>query len=44
MVVVVLIVGADAAPGLMDAIFPLISRQIAIVTVSDVQVVRGERF
>ena len=44
MVVVVLIVGADAVSGLMDRIFPLIARQIAIVTVSDVQVVRGERF
>jgi hypothetical protein len=44
MVVVVLVVGAEAVSGLMDAIYPLISRQIAIVTVSDVQVIRGERF
>jgi len=44
MVVVVLIVGPDAVSALMDRIFPLIARQIAIVTVSDVEVVRGERF
>ncbi len=44
MVVVVLIVSPDAAPGLMTAIRPLITRQIAIVSVSDVQVIRGERF
>jgi PII-like signaling protein len=44
MVVVVLIVSPDAVPGLMTAIHSLIARQIAIVSVSDVQVIRGERF
>ena len=44
MVVVVAIVDADAVSNLLDAVYPLISRHIAIVTVSDVQVIRGERF
>jgi PII-like signaling protein len=44
MVVVVAIVDADAVSNLLDAVYPLITRQIAIVTVSDVQVIRGERF
>jgi PII-like signaling protein len=44
MVMVMLIVSPEAISRLMEAIYPLISRQIAIVTVSDVQVIRGERF
>jgi PII-like signaling protein len=44
MVVVMLILSPDAVPGLMATIHPLIVRQIAIVSVSDVQVIRGERF
>lgn len=44
MVVVVCILDEARTGEVLDPVFKLVSRQIAIVTVSDLQVVRQERF
>ncbi|MEM6615689.1 MAG: DUF190 domain-containing protein [Pseudomonadota bacterium] len=44
MVVVFCILDADRVDGVLDEVFALLKRQIGIVSVSDVQVVRSEHF
>lgn len=44
MMCVFCVVDATLADDVLEAIYPLVERQMAIVTVADVQVVRGERF
>jgi len=44
MVSVVCVVDAGRATALVEAIFPMVARQIGLLTMSDVSVVRPERF
>lgn len=44
MVAVVCLTDAARVPALLDAVFGLVSRQIGLVALSDVEVVRAERF
>jgi PII-like signaling protein len=44
MVVIFCILDEDRIAPVLDALFDLVSRQIGIVTVSDVQVIRREHF
>lgn len=44
MAFVICIADAARVPDLLEAVYALVSRQIGIVTVSDVEVVRAERF
>lgn len=44
MVQVVCIIRPDRLDGLLDAVFTVVDRHIGVVTVSDCQVLRAERF
>lgn len=44
MVLVLCITDEERAHSVLDKIFPMVERQIGIVSVSDVQVVRGDHF
>ncbi|MEM6421202.1 MAG: transcriptional regulator [Pseudomonadota bacterium] len=44
MVQVVCIIRPDRLDGLLDAVFAVVDRHIGVVTVSDCQVLRAERF
>ena len=44
MICVFSVLDADLVDDVLEAVYPLVERQMAIVTVTDVQVVRGERF
>lgn len=44
MAAVMCIVDASELDGLLEDIFPLIKQQIGIVTIGDVQVIRGDHF
>jgi nitrogen regulatory protein PII len=44
MVTVVCLTAPERADGVLDAVFAVVDRQIGIVTISDAEVVRQERF
>ena len=44
MMCVFCVLDAAIADEVLEAVYPLVERQMAIVTVADVEVVRGERF
>jgi PII-like signaling protein len=44
LVMIFCILDANRVDAVLDPLFELVSRQIGIVTVSDIQVVRGEHF
>jgi PII-like signaling protein len=44
MAMIVCIVDATALSAVLDAVFEVVQRQIGLVTVTDVQVIRQERF
>ena len=44
MICVFSVLDGSLVDDVLEAVYPLVERQMAIVTVTDVQVVRGERF
>jgi nitrogen regulatory protein PII len=44
MVVIICIVDAERASGIVDSVYEVVSRQIGVVTISDVHVIRDDHF